>query len=131
MCLVNEKKSNVKEITGYALVVNTQNKNLYKSMFYSKTLPEPEYLQNREYKAHKEMDDRRYKFFIDEIPGFHGFYNIEDAIQYSHTHIFHILVIVKCKFRHIIAEGEIRTDIYGNIPAFRAMYRTIIEEEEV
>lgn len=132
MCLINEKKSDVKEVIGYAVVEKdgTEYHSYFQDDWY---LEEPVYAINTRYKAKKESEMFRIRYSNNNtIPGFHGFYTIKDANEYLIAGKLVRRVIVMCKFEDVIAIGNcIRCNggkLKNSLPSFRAMYRTIIEE---
>lgn len=133
MCLENEKllPDNNKIINGYAVIEKIK-KNRYKSLIELYSFV-PSYLINKEYIA---IIDRPL-FSNNGYYGFHGFTNLKTAKKYyiRQKNWYNImgwsninLVIVKCQFRNIIAKGNQEN---SQLPAFRAKYRTIIEEVNI
>lgn len=123
MCLegdffVNDEN---KEIEGYAIVFANNKMDEFIPIWYTES-----YLDSHEYKRYKINQEYKAKNLEEPIfkhkkyYGFHGFFTLEDAMQYSDPEPD--LVIVKCKFRHLIATGT-----QTNLPAFRCLYRTILE----
>lgn len=133
MCLENERKvKDRKNIVGYCVMNTTDTKNVYESVFcdgHMLGIKERKYKKGIRYKARRESVYYRKMYWDDKIviPGFHGFRTKKDVCLYIDKLGTIGRRVLKCEFDGVIASGKAE----ATIPAFRAMYRTILEEVEV
>ena len=125
MCLVNETPTSIPEVIGYC-VVDTSTDGNYVSCFF----PRFNYLKHEryiaEYALFRYSPNAVFKDYC--YCGFHGFKSRSHAQKFREG-LFprSTLVIVKCKFEDVLAEGETVIGVKF-LPSFRAKYRTILEE---
>lgn len=140
MCLENEilREDNNDEIFGYVVCKKIWDKRSYKYnpiYFIDSDIPNG-YIKNKKYQAVISKRAVINKLGKIQNYGFYGFKTRASARIYK-KHIkstyYGNFVIVKCKFKSIIAEGNqtlyyTGTHAYIDLPAFRAKYRIIKEE---
>ena len=123
MCLVCESKASTPQQIGYAVsvkITDGANAGTYLGLYWGCG-----YVQNERYCA-----ENTYKDYY----GFHGFYDLDTAKDY--LQVFNAChndttrfrrVIIKCLFEEVMATGIQEIEDL-QLPAFRAKYRTILEE---
>ena len=133
MCLKYETEATEKEIIGYVVVQKTGD-GKYQSIFTGRR---PCHIGVRLKATNNTHINVLFQL---KNPGFHGFPSLENTKMYLHDTIKGgatkerfgdemNLVICKAKFEKLLALGI--TDAHaGDLPAFRAKHRTLLEEVE-